>query len=262
MFRVAPPAAHLRNWPLMRKKLLLLAMACASQGLPQSNSLPQREMLTYGIEWRLVTAGQAKLEWNATQAPRPGWQIKLHLESVGMVSKLFKVEDDYAASLNQSLAILSSQLITHEGSRNRDTRVTFDYEGRKASYLERDLSKNATLASREIDLPSATHDVIGGLFYLRTLTLEPGQSVQAPVSDGKKAVMAKIEAQQREEIKVPDGTYKTIRYEIFLFDNVLYRRSGHLYVWLSDDRRKLPVQIRARMAFTVGTITLLLEKHE
>jgi hypothetical protein len=153
-------------------------------------------------------------------------------------------------------------LIAREGSRQRDTRITFDYEGKKASYLERDLVKNATLASQEIDLPSCTHDVIGGLYYLRTLTLEPGQSVQATVSDGKKAVVAKIEAQQREEIKVPDGTYKTIRYEIFLFDNVLYRRSGHLYVWLSDDSRRLPVQIRARMAITVGTITFLLEKHE
>ena len=262
MFRVAPPAALLRNWPLMRSKLLLLATACASQGLPQSNSLPQRETLSYSIEWRLITAGKARLEWDAAQPPRPGWQIKLHLESIGLVSKLFKVEDDYSANLDQSLSILSSQLITHEGSRNRDTRITFDYEGRKASYLERDLVKNATLASQEIDLPSSTHDVIGGLYYLRTLTLEPGQSIQAPVSDGKKAVMAKVEAQQREDIKVPDGTYKTIRYEIFLFDNVLYRRSGHLYVWLTDDRRKLPVQIRARMAFTVGTITLLLEKHE
>jgi len=262
MFRVAPPAALLPNWLLMRSKLLLLATACASQGLPQSNTLPPRETLSYSIEWRLITAGKARLEWDAAQTPRPGWQIKLHMESVGLVSKLFKVEDDYSASLNQSLSILSSQLIAREGSRQRDTRITFDYESRKASYLERDLMKNSTLSAQEIDLPPSTHDVIGGLYYLRTLTLEPGQSIQAPVSDGKKAVMAKIEAQQREEIKVPEGTYKTIRYEIFLFDNVLYRRSGHLYVWLSDDRRKLPVQIRARMAFTVGTITLLLEKHE
>jgi hypothetical protein len=262
MFRVAPPAPVLRNWPFMLSKLLPLAMVCASQALPQGNNLPPRETLSYSIEWRLVTAGKARLEWNGAQPPRPGWQIRLHLESVGLVSKLFKVEDDYSASLNQSLCILSSQLIAHEGSRNRDTRITFDYEGRKASYLERDLVKNATLASREIDLPSCTHDVIGGLYHLRTLNLEPGQSIQAPVSDGKKAVVAKIEAQQREEIKVPDGTYKTIRYEIFLFDSVLYRRSGHLYVWLSDDRRKLPVQIRARMAFTVGTITFQLEKHE
>jgi hypothetical protein len=262
MFRVAPPAALLRNWPLMRLKLLLLAMACASQGLPQSNSLPRRETLSYSIEWRLITAGKARMEWTGAQGPRSGWQINLHLESIGLVSKLFKVEDDYSASLNQSLNILSSQLIAREGSRQRDTRITFDYEARKASYLERDLVKNALLSSQEIDLPSATHDVVGGLYYLRTLTLEPGQSLQAPVSDGKKSVVAKIEAQQREEIKVPDGTYKTIRYEIFLFDNVLYRRSGHLYAWLSDDARRLPVQIRARMAFTVGTITFLLEKHE
>ena len=78
----------------------------------------------------------------------------------------------------------------------------------------------------------------------RNLYLEPGQSLQAPVSDGKKAVVAKIEAQQREEIKVPDGTYKTIRYEIFLFDNVLYRRSGHLYAW----PRTTPEDCRCRFA--------------
>jgi hypothetical protein len=43
---------------------------------------------------------------------------------------------------------------------------------------------------------------------------------------------------------------------------VLYRRPAHLYVWLTDDRRKLPVQIRVRMPITIGTITLQLEKHE
>jgi hypothetical protein len=262
MFRVAPPVALLRNWPLVRSKLVLLAVVCASRGLPQSNVLPQRETLSYSIEWRLVTAGKARLEWEVAQPPRSGAQIKLHMESVGLVSKLFKVEDDYAANLNPALCILSSQLIAHEGSRQRDTRIAFDYDGRKTSYMERDLVKNAILSAQETDLPACTHDVLGGLYHLRTLNLEPDHSMQASVSDGKKVVVAKVEAQQREEIKVPAGTYKTIRYEIFLFDNVLYRRSGHLYVWLSDDSRKLPVQIRARMAFTVGTITLLLEKHE
>jgi hypothetical protein len=83
-----------------------------------------------------------------------------------------------------------------------------------------------------------------------------------PVSDGKKAVVAKAQAQQREEIRVPGGVYKTVRYEAFLFDNALYHRSAHLYVWLSDDQRKLPVQIQVRMPISVGTITLQLEKHE
>jgi len=82
------------------------------------------------------------------------------------------------------------------------------------------------------------------------------------VSDGKKFAMAKVEAQQREDVKTPEGVFHTIRYEAYLFNNVIYRRPAHLDFWLTDDRRKLPVQIRVRMQFTIGTITLLLDKHE
>jgi hypothetical protein len=104
--------------------------------------------------------------------------------------------------------------------------------------------------------------VAGGLFFLRTLNLEPGQSTQVPVSDGKKSVMVKVEAQQREDVKTPLGTFKTIRYEVYLFNGVLYQRSAHVNVWMTDDRRKLPVQIRVRMTFTIGTINMILAKHE
>jgi hypothetical protein len=83
-----------------------------------------------------------------------------------------------------------------------------------------------------------------------------------PVSDGKKIVSAKVEAQQREQVKVPAGTFKTIRYEAFLFDNVLYRRPGHLYVWFTDDARRVPVRLQVRLRFTIGTITFQLEKEE
>ena len=87
-------------------------------------------------------------------------------------------------------------------------------------------------------------------------------SIDVPVSDGKKTVSAKVEVQQREQIKVPAGTFQTVRYEAFLFNGQLYRRPGHLYVWLTDDARKLPVRIQVRLQFTIGTITLQLEKEE
>jgi hypothetical protein len=172
------------------------------------------------------------------------------------------VQDDYLVTMNQGMCAETVQTTSSEGNRERDAKITFDYAARKASYLEHDRVKNAVLAAHEIEIPPCVHDVLGGLFYMRTLNLEPGQSAGVPVSDGKKAVVAKAQAQQREEIRVPDGAYKTVRYEAFLFDNALYHRSAHLYVWLSDDQRKLPVQIQVRMPITVGTITLQLEKHE
>jgi len=244
----------------MPLKPLLALLVFAPLASPQS--LPARETLYYTVEWRLITAGKAKLEWTSEPRPRTGPQVNLHLESVGLVSKFFKVEDDYSANLNSALCGQSLQMTTLEGSRQRETKVTFDSASRKASYLERDRAKNAVLASHEIDIPPCVHDVIGGLYFLRTLNLEPGQSTEVPASDGKKSVMAKVEAQQREDVKTSEGTFKTIRYEVYLFNDVLYRRSAHLYVWLTDDRRKLPVRVQVRMQFAIGTITVLLEKEE
>jgi hypothetical protein len=242
-------------------KFVLTLLVCAP--LASGQNQPPKETFYYTIDWRLFNAGKAKVELLHSPPPRAEHQVNMHLESSGIVSKLFKVNDDYSAILNAAYCAQSVQMTSQEGSRQRDTKVTFDAETKKASYLERDRTRNnATVLAQEIEVPPCVHDVTGGLFFLRTLNLEPGQSTQIPVSDGKKSVMAKVEAQAREEVKTPEGTFKTVRYEIYLFNNVLYKRSAHLNVWLSDDRRKLPVQIRVRLTFTIGTINLLLEKHE
>jgi hypothetical protein len=253
-----------------RHALVLTAVLCVPAAPLQNGSTAQagaalagKGALAYNVEWRLIDAGKARLTWAAGSQPsHAGPQITLHLESAGLVSKLYKVNDDYTASFTAALCVQDTHLTAHEGSRQRETAVHFDQAEKKASYLERDLVTHAVTLAKETEIPACVHDVIGGLFFLRTLNLEPGHSIQVPVSDGKKAVSAKVEAQQRETIKVPAGTFKTIRYEAFLFNNVLYRRPGHLYVWVTDDNRKLPVRIQVRMHFTIGTITFQLEKEE
>ncbi len=244
----------------MRATPLLVVLICAPLANPQSTPPPGRETLHYNVEWRLITAGKAVVEWGP--AARSGWQVKFHLESVGLVSKLFKVEDDYSAILNQSLCTQSVEMTTHEGSRRRETRIQFDGSAHRSSYLERDLVRNSVMLAKEIEIPACVHDVVGGLYYVRTLRLEPGQSTQVAVSDGKKSALAAVEAQQREDVKTPAGMFKTIPYEIMLFNGVLFQRSAHLHVWLTDDARRIPVQIRVRMPVTIGTITLQLEKRE
>jgi hypothetical protein len=242
--------------------LLVVAPFAPGQEPAPGDASIGSEILNYQIEWRLIPAGSAKLTW--TSMPRSAAapnELRLHLESSGLVSRLFRVEDDYTASLGQNLCAQNSLIEAHEGNRNKETRVTFDPVTRKATWLEKDLNKNAT-TMHDVDIPPCVHDVIGGLLVLRTLRLEPGKTVQIPVSDGKKFVQVKIESQRREELNTAMGIRKTIRYEVFLFDNVLYRRSGHLHVWLTDDNSRLPVQLQVRLQFTIGTITFKLQKEE
>lgn len=239
--------------------MFLALLAATPPSAPTAEAVapsPGSEVLSYTTEWRFIHAGNARLTWSPDG---DGFAARLHLESAGMVSSFYKIDDDYASLLDRQLCAVSLSLRSSEGGRRHETSVTFDAARHRASYRDRDLVKNVTI-THETDLQPCAQDVVGALYALRRLRLDPGRSAEIPVSDGKKAVNAKVEAQERETVKLASGTYKTIRYEAFVFNNVLFRRKGRLFVWITDDDRRLPVQIRIHMPFYVGTVTLQLEK--
>ncbi len=243
--------------------LLLFGLASPSSEQPSRKNSEQGatspEALRYKAEWRLIHAGNVRL--SRTRPSGHGWQTDMTIQSVGLVSTLHKVDNRYRAISDDSLCAASSLLTAREGSRHRETSVTYDSERGKASSLERDLKKG-TVSTREIDIPPCVHDVIGGLYRLRAMRVAVGSSVEIPISDGRKSILAKVLAQERETVRTPSGSYKTIRYEAFLFNGVFYRRKGRMFIWLTDDERRLPVQLRVRLPFYIGTVTLQLEKVE
>lgn len=253
----------MKIWDRLRRLLvpILLAFTVSAQSASVTPvKAPDSETLDYTVEWRLITAGSAKLKWYPSPVIKGGYESSLHMESSGVVSHLFKVTDDYSSQMSSGLCATSSFMTAREGSRSRDTKVTFDESGKKAFYLEKDLRTNETV-KKDVDIPACVHDVIGGLYMLRTMNLEPGKSGQIPISNGKKTAWLKVQCESRETVKVPAGAKKALRYEVFAFDNQLYSRPGHLHVWLTDDAEKTPVQIEVRLQFTIGTITLKLNKE-
>jgi hypothetical protein len=249
--------------PPLQRCFLLVALLCSllhsQQQTPAVASSPaiEKSTLFYGIEWKLIRAGTATMQWSPVD---DGYQGDLHIESAGLVSKLYKVNDRYVVRMNEDLCASSVLINAEEGSRRRETAITFT--ANKARYQEKDLIKKAAVLNKEIDVPSCVHDYIGGLRKMRSLKLEPGQSAQVPMSDGKKFAQVKVTAQEREQVKTPMGTFPTMRYEVELFNNVLVNRRARLNVWITDDARRLPVQFRVRLHVLIGTINLQLEKEE
>jgi hypothetical protein len=211
------------------------------------------------VEWRFVHAGDVRLRWTPDA---DGYQARLQLQSAGLVSMLYRVDDLYTAQLTSSLCAVTSTLVANEGSRSRETKIAYGSERGKATYVERDLRKNTTVASIETDVPACVHEIVGALYHLRGLRLAAGRSTAIPLTDGKKSALVRVEAQQAETVSTPAGMFKTVRYEASIFNGVIYRRPGRLHVWLTDDDRRLPVQIRVRMQFYIGSITLQLDKVE
>jgi hypothetical protein len=211
--------------------------------------------LSYSVEWRLIHAGDVVIEPTESS-------VVVKIISAGLVSALFKVDNTYSAHFTPAFCTSDTLLDSREGKRHHQTSVNYEHNPNRVVFLERDLVKNEVLKSTQTETPGCVHDTVGGLLTLRGLMLEPGQSAQVPITDGRKFAQVKVDAQQREEITTPAGKFKTIRYETNLMNGVVYARKGRAFVWLTDDARRTPVQILLRLAFPIGTVTLQLEKED
>jgi hypothetical protein len=232
---------------------LSLAGAFAALRLIAADTVTER--LSYTVEWRLIHAGNAVIESGPSS-------VAVKLDSAGLVSTLYKIQDAYRVQFEAPFCATSSLMDAREGSRHRETAITFDRARNRASLVEKDVNKNVIVSRTDVQIPNCVHDVTAALLRLRRTKVEVGQSVQIPVSDGRKYAAVKVEAQEREQIKTPAGTFNTIRYEVSLLNGVVYSRAGRVFIWLTDDDRRLPVQFRLRMSFPLGTVTLELEKEE
>jgi hypothetical protein len=237
---------------LLAGTTLLLAMAI---GLTSADGpIPPKEKLTYTIEWKFIHAGNAIVE------TQPG-AARLTLESAGLVSAMLKIREVYDVKYDDPFCATSSTLDALEGKRHHDTKITFDRRQGKAFFVERDLVKNTTVRNTNIATPRCVQDVLGSLLRLRATKLDPVQSTQFPVSDGRKSASVKVESQARETIKTAAGSFACIKYEANLMNGVVYTRPGRVFVWLSDDARRLLVRVELRLGI-VGAVTLDLEKAE
>ena len=239
------------------KRILVLSSFWAGAFCAASVSVSgQTEVLNYQVEWRFMTAGKVKVTVNKNVSAANG---KLEVQSLGIVSMLFKVNENYEAVWRPDFCAQSTHLFSEENKRRRETTILYNGPGNKTQFVEKDLVKNTTI-SNSVAVPACVADVLGGLQKLRALKLTPGTSSQIPISDGKKFVEVKVDVQEKEDVKTAIGTYKTVRMEAFLFNGVLYDRAARCLVWVTDDEKRIPVKIQILMRLHIGTVTLLLDQ--
>jgi hypothetical protein len=245
----------LRKALVAAQVFLVCAAGGADRVLAQAAS-PASEVLHYSAEWRFVRAGEVEV-YNLN-----GHQTVMKLFSSGLVSRLFRVEDNYDLTRDEQGCNKSLVFKVQEGRRNREIHANFDKLRRKATFVERDVTRDVITTQKESDIPGCVYDLTGALKQLRETYPKPGSSWTVPISDGKKTANIRVEAQEKELIRTPLGQFPSTRYEAFVFGGAFYGRKGRLFVWMTDDERHLPIQLRIQLPFYVGTITLQLEKVE
>jgi len=219
-------------------------------------SFPIRRTLNYTVDWRVFTAGTATF-----QLEQDGSVQKINASggSIGAVTMLFPVIDKFQAGFDTKTGCstgFSKQL--QEGRRKVSSDLSFDYAQGKQKQVERNLVKG-TAKEQTASIPACVTDSLSALFYAASQPMVVGQTIRFPLADSMRTVTVTMKVEAKEEIKTPAGTFQTIRVEPTADEGIVKNR-GNIWIWYTDDARRIPVQIRAHLFW--GTITAHLQSYE
>jgi len=219
-------------------------------------SFPQKQTLTYSVDWRVFPAGTAVLRFEAAGDRE---NLTASADTSGAINLLFHVSDRFQSSFDRTKGCTYDfNKQTVEGRRQVSSTLHLDYGQNRSILTEKNLVTKQTKRS-ESTAPGCVTDLLSGVFYASSQPIELGHSFVIPVVDAMHIVPVTMKVEGREEIKTPLGTFKTLRVQPSAAAGVVKNR-GNIWIWYTDDERHLPVQMRARLFW--GTITFRLIGNE
>lgn len=222
---------------------------------PSNYAFPSEKYI-YSVQWRFMNAGTSTVEIARTES---GERVTATANSVGFPDKIFRVRDIFNAAID-SHNFCTLQVLKHaeEGPHRRDTRIVLNYSRLKSEVDLKDLKSSETKHS-EFDIPNCTTDVVSGFFYVASLPLAPGFSQTFPVNDNGKTTNVTVHVEARDRVKGPTGEYQTLRVSAVPLSGPM-KGKGVLWVWFTDDARRIPVQMKSKLGF--ATLLFQLQKIE
>jgi hypothetical protein len=220
-------------------------------------SFPQKQTLTYLVDWRVFPAGTAVLRFEQQDANTE--KLSATADTSGAINLLFHVSDKFQSTFDRNKGCTYQfDKQTVEGRRQVNSTLKLDYTVNKSILDEKNLVTGQT-KHVEQPIPGCVTDLLTGVYYAASQPMTVGQSFQVPIADPMHTVLVTMKVEGREEIKTPLGTFKTVRVQPTADAGVVKNR-GNIWIWYTDDDRHLPVQMRARLFW--GTITFRLSTNE
>lgn len=209
------------------------------------------EKLTYEISWsNIVTAGIAVMEVKEEMLPsgKSALRFIASSRSVGAVDKFYPVNDVVQSVFDpQTLRSLSFSLNESHGKKKKRRGLTFDHGTQTVvSTMNDDPPLTMTI-------PDQVQDALSSLYDLRTREdFAAGKTHVINVHDSGKTWAVEIQTLGREKIKTPAGKFNTIKVKTFPRYEGVFMNKGEIFIWLTDDSRKIPVLMKSTIS--IGSI--------
>ncbi|MDR3580881.1 MAG: DUF3108 domain-containing protein [Oryzomonas sp.] len=235
--------------------VMALALFTALTVMPRrASAFPMPERLEFEISYTGIPAGRAvqevTLEGNEVH-------IVSTAKSASWLRVFFPVDDRIESvlisgtpPLNIGVPRLYRERI-HEGwTRYKKDAV---YDRQKLEVNTKDLLKNSETTK---SITARTYDTLSSFFYFRSVPLQVGTSYYIDIFDCKRLWNTEVQVLRREVIETPLGRFRTVVIKPLLKSEGIFARTADMYIWLTDDERRIPVLMKSKVK--VGSITATL----
>ncbi|MBJ6800539.1 DUF3108 domain-containing protein [Geomonas propionica] len=214
-----------------------------------------KERLTYQISMFNLPVGSAELE-----AKRENGEVRftLKVKSSPALSGIYPV-DDLVETRHIGGNYILTRIQQREGSFRSDRGFTLMLRDKKVFWIDRltSRSSNETIPSSDVT------DIISGLYYLRNRPLEVSETETLHVYDSDTYTDLPIQVLRRERIDLP-GFRKldTIVIKPLLKTEGIFKRTGEVTIWLTDDVHRVPVKVETQISLGKVTVALIASDTE
>jgi len=221
----------------------------------EKSAFKKGEALKYRIHYGLVNAGYATLgiqeKENQYHFIGKGW-------TVGITNWFFKVRDQYESYVDKS-----DELPTHfvrnvnEGGYKINRDVYFNQPTKKARV--EDHKRNTT---KEFKIDNV-QDLLSAFYKLRNSdidTMKVGESIKMDLFIDNETFAFKLVLKGKETISSKFGKIPCYEFRPYVQSGRIFKEEESLTIWISADKNKIPVRIKASLA--VGSLKIDLTRHE
>ena len=248
--------------------LLLVKYSALGQCFNDNFAFQEGEVLSYEIYYNLgviwLNAGYVDFKVkDGVYKSRPIY----HFDGYGATYKsydwIFKVRDHYQCYFDkENLHPLWFHRQNYEGGFEVDYKYLFDQENNLVfSYTQ---NSDRPFRKDTVPVDPCTFDVMSLIYYARNLDfngLTPGDSIPVKAFIDNEMYDLYIRYLGREEVETRDDKrFKCIKFSALLVQGTIFEGGENLYVWVTDDRNRVPVIVDAKIL--VGSIKTMLKSTE
>lgn len=226
----------------------------------KNSSFREGEELLFKVSYGFFDAAEARMVVQKKIVPfndKPSYKIDVYGQTLG-IFKLFYVNDNWGSYVDTAYIIPHhSYRFIEEGRYKKNERVTFDHQNKQAVVKLFDRDDKEVVETKQFPIPANVQDIVSGFYYLRTMDMKKfkkGDLITLTGFFDKEVYTIKMVYKRKEKIQTNIGTFDAYVLSPIIPKNKLFRGEQPVTVWVSDDRNKIPLKIKAKLV--VGSLDM------